>query len=186
MPKLDSWVILSKKRVLQLPVPCCDRCLSTTEELPSLLSGDTLLVLPPSQHTNLHPQALLQPACAAKPLASQQIWLEDMRKTRVLPAAVCGVGLFHPVEGDIQGAGTLKGGLQRHYHQPGSHSDAINRRGDLLYCYKVLSCGFWHALISGPTTTSCVGGICMVVNFSPIPSEGILVRVLCAIPRRLD
>lgn len=57
---------------------------------------------------------------------------------------------------------------------------------ELLYCFKGLSCGFWHALISGPTTTSCVGGICTVVNFSQILSEGILVRALRAIARRLD
>lgn len=55
-----------------------------------------------------------------------------------------------------------------------------------LYCSKRLSCGFWHALTSGPTTTSWVGGICMVVNFFQILSEGILVRALCAIARRLD
>lgn len=37
------------------------------------------LVLPPSQHTSSHPQ-LLHSACAAKPLASRQTWLEDIRK----------------------------------------------------------------------------------------------------------
>lgn len=57
---------------------------------------------------------------------------------------------------------------------------------ELLYCFKVLSCGFWHAPITGPTTTSCVGGICMVVNFFQILTEGILARTLHAIARRPD
>jgi len=66
---------------------------------------------------------------------------------------------------------------------PSAEEDSI---AELLLCFKILSCGFWHALISGPTTTSCVAGICTAVNFFQILGEEILVRQLLAIDRRLD
>lgn len=106
----------------------------------------------------------------------------QLRRYGSAPASLCckASGKEYPGSWYIQRriAGTL---------QPACGPSAENASTvELLYCFKVLSCGSWHAPITGPTTTSCVGGICMVVNFFQILTEGILARILHAIARRPD
>lgn len=164
------------------------RYLPSTQELPSLLSGDTLLTLPPSQHTSLHPQALLQQPVLQSPCQTYKSGWWVLAK-QGLPVAAFAVRLCHswrgvprelvPSKEDCRDTAASLG----HTVTPSAEEESI---AELLYCLKRLSCGFWHALFAGFTTTSCVGGICMVVSFSQILSEVILVRGLCSIARRLD
>lgn len=147
-----------------------------------------LLVLPLSQHTNLHPQALLQQPVLQNPCQAYRSGWWVLAK-QGFPVAGFAVGLCHSVERGSQGAGTFKGGVLRRCSQPRTRSKPHRqRRRTQQSCFIVWrDCPvvFWHARFAGFTTTSCVGGICLVVNFSQILSESDLVRGLRSIARRL-